>query len=93
MNGWINLNALWKIVVVGLLAGAGLPAVFAIGLWATNLGRKAATVAAGTASADGAAEDRRIHGGGSVGLVVGAACFSVFLAGIATGIYYIVSGA
>ncbi|MCX4744639.1 hypothetical protein OG455_03725 [Kitasatospora sp. NBC_01287] len=32
MNSWINLNALWKIVVVGLLAGAGLPALFAIGL-------------------------------------------------------------
>jgi len=29
---WINLSALWKIVVFGLLAGAGLPALFAIGL-------------------------------------------------------------
>jgi len=29
---WINLSALWKIVVYGLLAGAGLPALFAIGL-------------------------------------------------------------
>ncbi len=32
MNSWINLNALWKIIVVGLLTGAGLPALFAIGL-------------------------------------------------------------
>jgi hypothetical protein len=30
--GWINLSAIWKIVVFGLLAGAGLPALFAIGL-------------------------------------------------------------
>ena len=29
---WINLSALWKIVVFGLLAGAGLPALFALGL-------------------------------------------------------------
>jgi hypothetical protein len=29
---WINLSALWKIVVYGLIAGAGLPALFAIGL-------------------------------------------------------------
>ena len=30
MNSWINLTALWKIVVIGLLAGAGLPALFAM---------------------------------------------------------------
>lgn len=31
-NSWINLTALWKIVVFGLLLGAGLPALFAVGL-------------------------------------------------------------
>lgn len=36
MNSWINLNALWKIVVVGLLTGAGLPALFALGLRLLN---------------------------------------------------------
>ena len=30
---WINLTALWKIVVLGLIAGAGLPAIFAVGLY------------------------------------------------------------
>ncbi len=30
---WINLSALWKIVVFGLIAGAGLPALFAGGLY------------------------------------------------------------
>ena len=34
---WINLTALWKIVVFGLLAGAGLPALFAVGLRALAL--------------------------------------------------------
>ena len=94
-SSWIDLNALWKIVVVGLLAGAGLPAVFAIGMWALNLGRKPATVPAASGSPDvpRRVESESILGGSSAGLVVGAACFLIFLAGIATGIYYIVSGA
>ncbi|MCX4683390.1 hypothetical protein OG401_03560 [Kitasatospora purpeofusca] len=32
MNSWIDLDALWKILVVGLLTGAGLPALFALAL-------------------------------------------------------------
>ncbi|OKJ13902.1 hypothetical protein [Kitasatospora sp. CB01950] len=36
MNAWINLGALAKIVVVGLLTGAGLPALFACALWLLN---------------------------------------------------------
>ena len=32
MSAWINFAALWKILVFGLLAGAGLPALFAIGM-------------------------------------------------------------
>ncbi len=31
MMSLINLSALWKIVVFGLLAGAGLPEVYRIG--------------------------------------------------------------
>ncbi len=34
---WINWNALWKIVLYGLLLGAGLPALFAVGLRALAL--------------------------------------------------------
>ncbi|MFD7643417.1 hypothetical protein ACFV4P_22495 [Kitasatospora sp. NPDC059795] len=36
MNAWINLGALAKIVLVGLLTGAGLPALFACALWLLN---------------------------------------------------------
>ncbi|MET8703036.1 hypothetical protein ACFVUH_22515 [Kitasatospora sp. NPDC058032] len=36
MNSWINLDAVWRIVVVGLLTGAGLPALFALGLRLLN---------------------------------------------------------
>jgi hypothetical protein len=40
---WINLSAIWKILVFGLLAGAGLPALFAIGMLALSKGPKART--------------------------------------------------
>ncbi|BAU81393.1 hypothetical protein SLA_0438 [Streptomyces laurentii] len=36
MSTWINLGALWKIVVIGLLTGAGLPALFAVALRLLN---------------------------------------------------------
>jgi hypothetical protein len=45
VNSWINLTALWKIVVIGVLAGAGLPALFAIGLRAMNAGPHGASAA------------------------------------------------
>ena len=38
MNNWINLSALWRIVGLGLLAGAGLPAIFALGVRALGTG-------------------------------------------------------
>jgi hypothetical protein len=43
---WINLSALWKIVVFGLIAGAGLPALFAGGLYALSQGPKTRVAAA-----------------------------------------------
>ncbi|WP_030241353.1 hypothetical protein [Streptomyces sp. NRRL S-350] len=98
MNAWINLNALWKIVVVGLLAGAGLPALFAVGVRALNpptrpggpagarpaAGRPAAGRPAGT----GPAGERPAVGPG--GRAVAAACFAVVLAAIGWGIFVIV---
>jgi hypothetical protein len=83
MNNWVNLHALWKILVIGLLAGAGLPAVFAVGLRALAAGPRAATTGA---------EDERIVGGSSVGIGVASICFAVVLAAIGWGIYFIVNG-
>jgi hypothetical protein len=84
MNSWINLTALWQIVVLGLVAGAGLPALFAIGLRALGLrGPRAA-------SADGASADSDTLLGGSVpGMVAGALCFLIVLAAIGWGIFAI----
>lgn len=82
MNSWINLSALWRIVVVGLLAGAGLPAIFAIGLRALATGSDAAAV--------GTDEDRVI-GGSRAGMTVAGLCFAVVLAAIGYGIFLIVN--
>ncbi|WP_261555640.1 hypothetical protein [Frankia tisae] len=86
MNSWIDLDALWKIVVIGLLAGAGLPALFAVGLRAVSLpGRD------GGSPATEACDDR-ILGSNPLGLAAGVVCFAVVLAAIAWGIYSVVAG-
>jgi hypothetical protein len=84
MNSWINLSALWKIVVVGLLAGAGLPALFAIGL-------RALYPRTATATAPNGQDDSAAVTAGPVGLVAATVCFAVVLAAIGWGIYSIVS--
>ena len=79
MNSWINLNALWKIVLVGLLAGAGLPALFAIGL----------RLLSPPAQADGAGTAR--PAAGPVGYALAGLCFAAVLAAIGWGIAVIVN--
>ncbi|MFC1411344.1 hypothetical protein ACEZCY_17670 [Streptacidiphilus sp. N1-12] len=83
MNDWINLHALWQIVVVGLLAGAGLPALFAVGLRALSLRPGGAQVQAG---------DEHVVGGSPVGIAAAGLCFAVVLAAVGYGIYIIVNG-
>jgi len=87
MNDWINLHALWQIVVVGLLAGAGLPALFAVGLRALSLRPNGAPAAAGADAADD-----HVVGGSPVGIAAAGLCFAVVLAAVGYGIYIIVNG-
>jgi len=82
---WINLSALWKILVFGLLAGAGLPALFAAGLYSLSLGPRRAQVA----GADGGADSEVLVGGSVAGLVIAAICLLVILAAIGWGVYEI----
>jgi hypothetical protein len=83
---WINLSALWKILVFGLIAGAGLPAIFAGGLYALSQGPRTAKLA--SAGGEAAVEDSDVLVGGSVlGMVVAAICFLIVLAAIGWGIY------
>ena len=70
---WINLTAIWKIVVFGLVAGAGLPALFAVGLFSLSRGPRAQTAGA---------DSDVLVGGSVVGVVIAAVCFLVVLAAI-----------
>jgi hypothetical protein len=81
MSSWIDLHALLKIVLIGLAAGAGLPAIFAIGLRVLAPPRHQANVAeAGTVTTAPAN-------------VAGASvCFAIVLAAVGYGIYLIVAG-
>jgi len=74
----INLSALWKIVVFGLLAGAGLPAIFAVGLLSLSRGPKARTAGA---------DSEAVVGGSLAGMIIAAVCFLVVRAAIGWGIY------
>jgi hypothetical protein len=82
VSQWINLTALWKIIVIGLLAGAGLPALFAVGLQALNTRPQATST--------GEAGEQAVSGG-VVGLAAAILCFAVVLAAIGWGIYSIVN--
>lgn len=76
----INLSALWKIVVFGLLAGAGLPAIFAVGLLSLSRGPKTRTAGADS-------DSEAVVGGSLAGMIIAAVCFLVVLAAIGWGIY------
>ncbi|NKY27232.1 hypothetical protein [Nocardia gamkensis] len=70
-----NLNALWKVVAAGLVLGAGLPMIFAIGVrfWSTTVTTDA-----------GAGAVRRNY----PALAVALACFALVVVAIVSGILY-----
>src|SRR5258708_2414670 len=78
---WINFTALWQIVVLALLAGAGLPALFAIGL-------RALAMNGGGAQATEGSSDKLVSGN-TVGLIAGGLCFLIVLGAIGWGIWQI----
>jgi hypothetical protein len=75
-GGYVDWTALWKIVVIGLLAGSGLTAVYSIGVvfvsWAEAAGR-----------GDSSGRASRAHPLAWVGAVF---CLCVVLAGVGYGI-------
>jgi hypothetical protein len=85
---WINLSALWKIIVYGFILGAGLPALFAVGLRALALpggGRVRTATAGGGGGPD--SDSGRLVGGSPLGMILAAICFLIVLAAIGWGIY------
>jgi len=73
------LQAAWRVLLVGLVLGAGLPTLFALGV--RSLAWGAGGGASGTAPARG----------NPAGTVLGWTCFVVVLLGVALGITFIVA--
>ncbi|QTJ65511.1 hypothetical protein HYG77_07820 [Rhodococcus sp. ZPP] len=71
-----TVNSLWQVILVGLLFGAGLPAIFALGLKSLSAG----------AGGDTSAPQPSVAG--RIGAV---ACFAVVLIAIITGILLLMS--
>jgi hypothetical protein len=88
---WINLSALWKILVFGLIAGAGLPALFAVGLrtlsWPGGARVQAAGAGAGPAGGDPAVDNDRLVGGNVLGMLIAAIIFLIILAALGWCVY------
>lgn len=83
-----TLSALWQVILVGLLFGAGLPAIFALGLRALDSGTtdSGTTESGTTEAADGT--------GGTptrTGRIAGGLCFLIVLTAIAGGILMLMS--
>jgi uncharacterized membrane-anchored protein YitT (DUF2179 family) len=69
-----TVQALWRVLLAGLLLGAGLPALYALGLRSLNAGR--------TVTADGTVTGttptaNRVLGYALIGLVVAVALFGI----------------
>jgi hypothetical protein len=87
MNSWINTGAVGLIVGLGLLFGAGLPALFAVGLRALNLTepvhRPGWTTSRPARSPSAEVRPARLAAAGL--------CFGIVLAATGWGIYLIVA--
>ncbi|MFC0451231.1 hypothetical protein [Rhodococcus jostii] len=70
-----TVDSLWQVVLIGLLFGAGLPAIFALGIRFLSPGV--------TTSADGSATRT------PAASIAGLACFAVIVVAIVAGILFI----
>ncbi|GAA4564594.1 hypothetical protein [Planotetraspora kaengkrachanensis] len=71
MNQYVDVDALWKVLVAGLAGGVGLVALFAVGLVGLSM-RTSEHAASRT---------------GAAGLAVALVCFTLVVAGAALGLY------
>lgn len=74
-------EALWQVLVAGIVLGAGLPALFALAIRLQGSGR--------TLAADGASYTTPVTGGGRAGSFV---LFGVCVVAVLFGIFLIVAG-
>lgn len=78
-------SALWQVIAVGLLLGAGVPALFALGIRSLDKGRVPAPAGASGASLDGTVA-------GTGGKIGAALCFGLCVLGVLFGIVVIIFG-
>ncbi len=78
-------SALWQVLAVGLVLGAGIPALFSLGMRSLERGRVLAPAGATNASTDGTVAGAA----GKAGAVV---CFGVCILGVLFGIVVIIFG-
>ncbi len=91
MSDWINLTALWQILVVGLIAGAGLPAVFAVGIRVLSPPQPLSGPVGSVGSVDGGGRTDAAVAVRSVPRIAAATvCFAVVGAAIIWALYLIV---
>ncbi len=76
------VTAAGQVLFVSLIVGAGLPAVFAIGV---------RSLAAGTAGSDAAGDPGPATRGNTLATVFGICCFALVIAAVAIGITIIVA--
>jgi hypothetical protein len=74
------LEGAWKVLLAGLLLGAGLPVLFALGVRSLAYG------------AGGAEPGASAPGGRPIGKLIGYALFAIVVLGVLLGIAYIVAG-
>lgn len=77
-----TLDSLWQVVLVGLLLGAGLPAIFAFGLRALSVGETP-----DSATSDGTTEVATARPAAATAAAV--LCFAVVVVAIVVGILFI----
>lgn len=78
-------GALWQVVAVGLLLGAGIPALFSIGMRSLEHARVPAPAGATTTSTDGTVAS-------TAGKIGAGICFSVCVLAVVFGIVVIIFG-
>lgn len=87
MDQFVELDALAKVVVAGLVIGAGLPALFALGV-RTLVPRRVAVATTGEGEAAVQVAERP----GPLRLAGAVACFAVVLLACLAGVVFIASG-
>ncbi|MFD4180874.1 hypothetical protein [Rhodococcus sp. NPDC058514] len=73
-----TVDSLWQVIAVGLLLGAGLPAIFALGLRALDSG--------GTTDSTTTATRKPLA------MIAAATCFAVVVVAIIAGILFVMQG-